>query len=427
MTVKELSGQILQIQAQAPLSTYAEQLANAVAASYVTYTTQLETNSAGPAVTALQQEAAVLIGQVKNLQAQIDTVSARIASEGAGSSAGQQDANLLASLRNEQGLDSIQLNSVTDQISSCPDLVSGTEDNTTRILQSAAVQPVSEYRLPVTAGIVGFAIGLLGSAAFVLIRLQRSRRLRFRDEIARAAGAPVIASLEGCSSCTTASAWRELLESRPRATAEWALRHVLHTLLNGEGQRRAVRVISFAGDSPALTAGPRLALHAARSGIPTALLVEDPQVPGDDSLMPLRAAFTGAEPVSRELPLAIGLNHVDPDPPQLLVSIALFDGKSAIPAPPDTINLLSISPGFVTADEIAQLALEMADANLALDGIVVANPDPTDSTSGLIADDTLHLLPAGAGTDGGDNGLVRMGQRTGGANGSAERLSSREH
>ena len=190
--------------------------------------------------------------------------------------------------------------------------------------------------------------------------------------------------------------------------------------------RPAVRVISFAGDSPALTTGPRLALHAAASGIPTALVPEDTLVPEDRSLVPLRAAFTGTEPVGRGLPFSIGLNDMGDDPPQLLVSVTVFDGTSAILAPSDTMNLLSISPNFVTADELAQLALEAVDAGSALDGVVVVNPDPTDNTSGQIADDTLRVLPSGPRADGGDNGVVHLGSRTSNANGSPERLSSRE-
>ena len=116
VTVTPLSGQILQIQAQAPASRYAVQLANAVAASYVAYIGQLEASSAGAAVTALQHESSLLTKQINDLQTQIDTVTARIASEGAGSSAGQQDTDLLGSLRSEQNQVSLQLNSVTSQI-----------------------------------------------------------------------------------------------------------------------------------------------------------------------------------------------------------------------------------------------------------------------------------------------------------------------
>ena len=110
VTVTPLSGQILQIQAQTPASRYAAQLANAVAASYVDYIGQLEASSAGAAVATLQHESSLLTQQIKNLQAQIDTVTSRIASEGAGSNrrpTGYQSVGL-TSERAESGLATTQ-------------------------------------------------------------------------------------------------------------------------------------------------------------------------------------------------------------------------------------------------------------------------------------------------------------------------------
>lgn len=424
VTVTPLSGQILQIQAQTPASRYAAQLANAVAASYVDYTGQLEASSAGAAVATLQHESSLLTQQIKNLQAQIDTVTSRIASEGAGSNNGQQDTNLLGSLRSEQNQVSLQLNNVTTQITNTQ-LESGSAASTTRILQKATAQPASRYGFPIEAGVIAFAIGLLGGAAFVLVRLQRGHRLRLRDEIARTAGAPVIASLDA-PSCTTPSAWRDLLEGRPRATTEWALRHVLHSLPNGSRPRPAVRVISFAGDSPALTTGPRLALHAAASGMPTVLIPEAPLESEDRSLRPLRAAFTGAEPVNRGLPFTLGLNDAGQDPPELLVSLVVFDGNSTALTPSDAVNLLSISPNFVTDDELAQLALQAADSGSILEGVVVVNPDPTDNTTGLMNDGAVRLLPSRVGVDASHDQLVHLRARTSEASGSPDRIPSPE-
>ncbi len=426
VTVKPLSSQILQIQAQAPKSRAAVQLANAVATSYVDYIGQLETSSGGPGVAALKKESATFTKQIKDLQAQMSTVSARIASEGAGSVGGQRDVALLGSLQSEQDQVSLQLNTVASQIASAQ-LATKSRENTTRIFQSATAQPVSAYAVPLKKGIIGFAIGLLGAIVFVLVRLQRGHRLRHRDEIARAAGAPVIASLDA-PSCTNPSAWRELLESRPRATNEWALRHVLHSLQNSGGQGLVlhVRVISFAGDTPALTTGPRLALHAAASGISTVLVAENALELQDRSLVPLWAAFTGAEPLGRGLPITLGLKDFGDDPPQLLVSIVVFDGKSDISARPDTVNLLSVSSNVVTADELAHLALKAFDGGSTLEGVAVVNPEPTDNTSGILADVSLRLLPARAGADAGDDELVHLGARTGETKVSPERLSSRE-
>src|SRR3984957_17116441 len=228
VTVTPLSGQILQIQAQAPASSYAVQLANAVAASYIAYISQLQAGSAQAAVTALQHEASVLKGQINDLQTQINTVTARISTDGSTSSSGQTDTNLLNSLRNEQNQVSLQLTSITNQITN-NQLQNGSTASTTRVLQRATAQPVSKYRLPIEAAVTAFMIGLLGSATYVLVRSQRGHRLRLRGEIARAAGAPAIASLDA-PSCTTPSAWRALLDAEPRAHTEWALRHVLQAV-----------------------------------------------------------------------------------------------------------------------------------------------------------------------------------------------------
>ena len=266
-------------------------------------------------------------------------------------------------------------------------------------------------------------IGLIGRATFVLVRSPRVRRLRLRAEIARAAGAPVIASIES-PGCTTPTAWRELLEGRPCAADEFALRNILHTLLRGGEQSWAVRLISFPGDSPALSTAPRLALHAAASGSPTALVPENPPALDDRPLVTLRAAFTGAEPVGRGLPFTIGPN-VETADAQVVVSMVVFDGDPATLSTSNTMNLLSISSDSVTADQLAQLALVAADGGAGLDGVVVVNPDPSDNTSGLIATDPLRLLPSEAPANGAVSEVVRFETLTA-AYGSPERLSSRD-
>jgi len=289
----------------------------------------------------------------------------------------------------------------------------------------ATTQPVSKYRSPIEAGIIAFALGVLGSVAFVLVRLQHGNRLRLRDEIARAAGSPVIAALDA-PSCSTVSAWRGLLTGRPRATTEWSLRHVLHSLSNSSHPQWAVRVISFAGDSPALTTGPRLALQAAATGISTVLVPEVTPGSEDRSLASLRAAFTSAEPVNRGLPLTLGLNDTGGDPPELIVSLVVFQPHATLLTRSDAVNLLSISAGAVTDEELAQLALQATDNGLVLEGVVVVNPDVSDYTTGFIKNDTVRLLPSRTGVDGGDHGLVHLGGLTHEVSPRRERHSRRE-
>jgi capsular polysaccharide biosynthesis protein len=421
VTVTPISGQVLQIQAEDPTSSYAVQLANAVAASYVIYIGQLEGSSARAAVSALKHESNLLTEQIDDLQTQIDTVSNRIAVEATASSAGQQDTVLLGSLKSEQNQVSLQLNGITSQITNAQ-LSSGSTASTTRILQKATIQPVSKYSLPIEAGIIGFILGLLGSGVFVLVRLQRGHKLRLRDEIARVASAPVVASLEA-TRCNTPSDWRELLEERPRATTEWALRHILRSLPSNGSRLQAVRVISFAGDSPALTTGPRLALHAASAGTSTAIATGDSSTSTDRSLLSLRAAFAGAQRVGRGLPLKVDL--ADTDEVQILVSVEVFDGSPSEVPSSDAMNLLSISPNFVTADELAQLSLAAADRGFALDGVVVVNPDPNDNTTGVMKEDTVRLLPAPAPVES-DDELVHLGARASQGGGSQGRLNRQE-
>jgi hypothetical protein len=276
--------------------------------------------------------------------------------------------------------------------------------------------------LPIEVGIIGFLLGLLGSVVFVLVRLQRGHRLRLRDEIARVASAPVIASVES-TRCNTPSDWRELLEERPRATTEWALRHILRSLPNAGARHQGVRVISFAGDSPALTTGPRLALYSASAGTPTAIATGDSSTSTDRSLLSLRAAFAGAQRVGRELPLKVDL--ADTDEVQILVSVEVFDGTSSDVTSSDAMNLLSISANFVTADELAQLSLAAADRGFALDGVVVVNPDPNDNTTGTLKDDTVRLLPPPPRTDS-DDELVHMGARASQGSSAQGRLNRQE-
>jgi hypothetical protein len=161
-------------------------------------------------------------------------------------------------------------------------------------------------------------------------------------------------------------------------------------------------------------------------GTPTLLLPEAPPESEHRSLTPLRAAFTGAEPVNRRLPLTLGLNDASEAFPELLVSLVVFDSNSTALAPSDAVNLLSISPNFATADQLAQLALQVADIGSILEGVVVVNPDPSDSTTGSMRDDTVRRLPSRADADAGNDELVHLGARTRGAGASPGRLPSLE-
>jgi hypothetical protein len=50
--------------------------------------------------------------------------------------------------------------------------------------------------------------------------------------------------------------------------------------------------------------------------------------------------------------------------------------------PASAATILSVAAGTATAEELARLAVAMDDAGRRVDGIVVADPDQTDLTSG---------------------------------------------
>ena len=56
------------------------------------------------------------------------------------------------------------------------------------------------------------------------------------------------------------------------------------------------------------------------------------------------------------------------------------------------MNVLSVSPNFLTADELAQLALAATNDGSVLEGVVVVNPDPADSTTGRWRDEGVRPL-----------------------------------
>ena len=169
VSISQLSGQILQIEAQGKTTSGAVSLSNNVAAMFIQYVTELAAANSGPAVASLQHQSTLYTQEIKALQAQINSVSSRITSEGAGSNAGQQDATVVSQLRNQQNQAGLQLDSVTSKLAAAQ-AASGSATRSSMVVQKATVQPVSKYGLPIEAGVIGFLIGLLGGAVFVLVR-----------------------------------------------------------------------------------------------------------------------------------------------------------------------------------------------------------------------------------------------------------------
>jgi hypothetical protein len=69
---------------------------------------------------------------------------------------------------------------------------------------------------------------------------------------------------------------------------------------------------------------------------------------------------------------------------ELTIVFTIADRKepSLLDVPPTAATMLAISPGVGTREELARLAVAVDDAGRRIDGVVVADPDPADRTTG---------------------------------------------
>lgn len=240
-------------------------------------------------------------------------------------------------------------------------------------------------------GLIGLLVGAVGALAFS----RNDRRLRQRDEIADAIGVPVLASLP-VARATDAAHWSKLLEDyQPSVADAWRLRNALQYLglfdtrypqaPHHGGQ--SVTVMSLSTDKRALALGPQLASFAASLGVATVLAIgraEDASITAT-----LRVACT-AQPPKRSGNLRVVVaGHDEPDwqsDAPLTVVVAVVDGRnpSVAGTMPTSVTVLGVTAGTATADQLARVATSAAAHGSNIDGILVADPDPTDPTTGRI-------------------------------------------
>jgi capsular polysaccharide biosynthesis protein len=246
-------------------------------------------------------------------------------------------------------------------------------------------------------------IDLLGGVAAgavlgILIALgigRDDRRLRARDAIADSIGVPVLASVP-VAHPRDAAGWIALLTGyQPEAVHAWRLRKALQLLglpgnPRGYGERGAslaVTVLSLSNDPGALALGPQLAAYAASLGIPTVLFIG----PGEDG---------GAAAALRTAGSALARESRSSDPLQVITSadrlagwkreaelavvVGVIDSQDPQPrfAIDPTVTVLGVSAGTASAQQLARVAMTSADNDHEIAGILVADPDPSDTTTG---------------------------------------------
>jgi capsular polysaccharide biosynthesis protein len=265
-----------------------------------------------------------------------------------------------------------------------------------RVLQPAitATGTKPSSRL-VGMGLLGALLGSVIAGLGVVAVSRRDRRLRERDEIADSIGVPVLASIS-VDHPSDAAGWRKLLEDyQPGAVDAWRMRKALQYLgladmnLNGHkgGSGFSLAVISSSLDRRALALGPQLAAFAASRGIPTALVVGPQQ--DVTATATLRAACTAPPPEPSSELRVIVRDHEDAvreSDASLTVVVAVVDGQAPQVAHTSqtTATVLGVSAGVATAEQLARVAASAAVAGHDIIGILVADPDPADTTTGRL-------------------------------------------
>ena len=156
-----------------------------------------------------------------------------------------------------------------------------------------------------------------------------------------------------------------------------------------DGGGSSLAVLSLSSDPGALALGPQLAVFAASLGIPTVLLVDKHQ--DSAGMAALRTACAVPQQAGSKRPgqLQVVVSD-DGDEAKahaaLVVVVTVIDGGA--PQAPDimqtTASLLGVSAGMVTAEQLARVAVTAASSGLDIGGILVADPEPTDRTTGRV-------------------------------------------
>ncbi len=264
-----------------------------------------------------------------------------------------------------------------------------------KVLQPASTASASKVPEQVaTYSAVGVAVGAMIGFFVVLMIGGRDRRLVERAAIANSIDAPVLASLSA-ERISDATRWARLLdEYKPEAVDAWGITKLLARFgvagiqadESGSDQSFSLTVFSLSGDAEALALGPQLASFAATRGIPTALVVGPQQGASTVGALRTACAATQAGPGRRKLLrlTAAEEGRVSELAAAFVVMVVVVDGKD--PRIPDmdrtTTAVLGVSAGRATAPDLARVADAAATDGRGIVGILLANPDPDDQTSG---------------------------------------------
>jgi capsular polysaccharide biosynthesis protein len=389
--VTAATNQLLQIKATSTKAAEAQTLSQAVADSYVGYVSDTAREVTDVALADLNVRRDELQQQIQKLQNVITAGKRRQRTVDPNSPEGGDEARLLAELQSEQADLSVQLDKVKDAIATGAPVGSTATAGTSVIQRATEARGLSTLvRLFVWPPCGAAAFTILAAVALLAVE-KRDTRMRLRDEIGDAVGSPVLAGVRSRPQQSVAG-WLTLLETyQATPVEEWAFRRILHGLLPTDRRAdsrspgkvdhpKSLSVVSLSDDGRGLAIGPQLAAFASSLGITTRLVTAESHEWAAAALWaacaveheaPLRPGlYVGNVPAAEAIDMTITLVVVDRRRPRL-------GGATASAA-----TILSVASATATEQELARVAVAVDDTGHRIDGIVVADPDQSDRTSG---------------------------------------------
>jgi capsular polysaccharide biosynthesis protein len=384
---------VLEIRARADEPGRAEDIAQAVAEAEVAFVTDTATSMTAAQQASMNRRKTDLEASLEAVNDEIEKSRTRLRESNATGAAGNAEATALSNLTAQQANLVLQLDSLEDQAASMQ------PSSAAVIIQDAS--PAKRAGLVAwfaISAVLGAAAALALAAIAFLVFARRDRKLTYRDEIADAVGSAVISSLRSRVPRSVAG-WAALLEDYSPGTVDaWALRQTLRQLVfddGAHGPRRAeqggtrlphpasVTVLSLADDLRGLAVGVQIASYAASAGISTRLVASH----GHESAAALWAAcklVRDREEVRRNL--TVESEPGSPREAEMTVVLAVLDRHEPelLPAPETSVTVLALASGAATAEEVARAAVTADDAGSRIDGVVVADPDNLDRTTGRL-------------------------------------------
>jgi capsular polysaccharide biosynthesis protein len=388
------TDQLVEIEATSAEASLAEGLSQAVGDAYVAHVKDTAQTANSGVLADLTSREEGLQAQITALQDQITSTEARQQEVEPDSADGRLEAQLLAGLQTEQADLSLQLDKVKDEIATSGPAESAASAGASVIDQATtATGPSTMRRLLVWAPLGALLCAVL-AVAVLLATARRDPRVGLRDEIADAVGSPVLAAVRSRPQRSVAG-WSTLLETyEPTPVESWAFRQILRGLVppdqgqDRKGEPRAggrvdhpqsITVVSLSGDVRGLAIGPQLAAFASSLGIATRIIT----AVGHDRAATLWAACAAERSAQRRPGLVVG-EVPDGDAIDLTITLVVVDRRQPDlrDAPTTAATVLSVAAATASEQELARVAVAVDDTGRRIDGIIVADPDRTDRTSG---------------------------------------------